>query len=250
MVVGRNYVIDGYEVRKSIDEVQGAADLNMRRYDGYAAYLQDTNTANGLLNAAVRYESPEGEAVNQEFQFYKLPATNVFFNAEAPSIISYSTNQTVLTWLQMQNEGTDSPFTFNNFHATATTGGFAAALVDCPDYMWLLWTDEAYDALTAEQQASVSRDASAVMDRSVLTQSLTAPWLLAPDSTTRGGTPIEFLNPFSTEAVPAAGDDILVGTVNLTLSTTGGGVQNVIQVIDAVPFHQPRSIRLDVRLRF
>jgi hypothetical protein len=250
-IVGRPPAIEGYGVRYSTDDPAFSTRFALQRYEGYAAYLQDTSTVNGLVDAAVTYENSGGEAIDQEFQFYKLPATNVFFNAEAPSIISYSTNGSVLDWLQAQNAGVDSPFTFNNFHATATTGGFAAALVDCPDYMWLLWTDIAYDALTPEQQNAVSgRDASSVMDRSVLTQSLTAPWLLAPNSTTRGGTPIEFLNPFSTDAVAAPADDTLVGNVNLTISTTGSGVQNVIQVIDSVPFQEPRSFRLAVRLNF
>lgn len=252
LLVGDRAVIDSFVLRLEDGSTTGLDALNPVHHDGYSAYLQDILAPGSLtINAGVKVDASE-DAATQDFEMFNLPATNVLVNVAAPSVVSYSTLLTVADWLDALNQGPDPSLNFTQFLNTATTGGFAPALVDCQDYMWLIWTDEAFNALTPEQQAAVSgASAAQVMDSSVLTQSLTAPWLLPPDSTTRGGLPIEFANPFSadTDAAPA-GDDTLSGNVQLTISTTGGGVQNVIHVVDTVPFGEPRRFYLGARLRF
>ncbi|GIK65190.1 MAG: hypothetical protein BroJett018_29840 [Chloroflexota bacterium] len=252
LLVGDRAVIDSFELRHEDGSTTGLDALNPVHHDGYSAYLQDTLTLGNLtVNAGVRLDASE-DAATHDFEMFNLPATNVLVNVAAPSVVSYSTLLTVADWLDALNQGPEPSFTFTQFLNTATIGGFAPALVDCQDYMWLVWTDEAFNALTPEQQAAVSgASAAQVMDSSVLTQSLTAPWLLPPNSTTRGGLPIEFANPFSADSASIpAGDDTLSGNVHVTISTTGGGVQNVIHVIDTVPFGEPRRFYLGARLRF
>lgn len=249
-IIGERSVIDTFELQAEDGSTLTLDDLNPVHHDGYSAYLQDPLIVSSITFTA----KTEVDGATQDFQVVNLPATNVMFNAAAPTPISYSTNLTVADWLDALNNKSEPVLTFTEFLNTATIGGFAPALVDCQDYMWLIWTDEAYNALTPEQQAAVSGAAAAqVMDRSVLTQSLTAPWLLPPNSTTRGGLPIEFTNPFATGSAVAptpTGSDTLSGNIQVTISTTGGGVQNVIQVIDTVPTTGPRQFRLGPRLTF
>jgi hypothetical protein len=87
-----------------------------------------------------------------------------------------------------------------------------------------------------------------VVNDSVFQPATTTPYFISP-MTTRGGTPLEFGNPFAASAAaPAEG---LSGMIDFTLTTTGNGVQNVVHVIDTVPvFTQPRSFYLGTKFRF
>ncbi len=174
-----------------------------------------------------------------------LPSTNVIINGDAlgsdlASAAQFSTPLTVLAWLQGINNMANPPFTFNNFINTATTGGFAGALEQCQNYMWNVFTDEAYEALdSAVRDQIVGRNTSLVMDASVLQPATSAPWLLG-QTRTRGGTPVTYANPFaaSTGSVTAAHSTPIGvnGDILLTISTTGNAVQNIINLVNVVPF--------------
>jgi hypothetical protein len=194
-----------------------------------------------------------------------LPSTNVILNGdvllngEIPPL-NFSTHLSVAELLSRVSQMPNPPFTVNHFLETANSGGFYAALEQCENYMWNVFTDEAFDTLTPEQQSYVrGAGAATVMDSSVLQQATTTPWAISP-TTTRGGTPLIYNPPIQVTAnttLTAPEDNIVTGNILMTLSTTGNDVQNVIHFTDRVPvggnaqdFQTPREIRYNARLRF
>jgi|GEM_PF-3229683 hypothetical protein len=189
-----------------------------------------------------------------------LPNTNMVINGNAAVAgqfvpINYSTDLPVADWLAQFNRITDAPFTFNQFNNSAATGGFAAALQQCEDYMWNAWTDDAFAALAAALQEYVSGNAGAgtVVNNSVLQPATTTAQNISP-TTTRGGIPLNYTA--QSAQVSAGGTtlptathsgtpDEVIGNIILSISTTGSGVQNVINVVDSVPVSEsgtPTSI--------
>lgn len=219
---------------------------------GYQGYFLGIITQEG---ATLERRDPQLGSTVDEIKIEGLPSITVVINGdwvpdeEVAPVPNYSTTLNVAEWLAAFNQMTAPPFTFNNFIQTATSGGFLAALNECQDYMWNVFTDAAYEALPAEEQATVTTNAAVVMDASVLQPATTMPWLISPTAT-RGGTPLTYANPFATPAAPDP--NAIMGNVILTVSTAGNGVQNVVHIVDNVPtnYQAPRSYRLYRGFRF
>jgi hypothetical protein len=207
----------------------------------YNYYVASTIGTNGVV---VERLDPQTQEPTYRLNIPYLPNTNVIINGDwtgvpdedgegVPLILNLSTDLSVADWLAQVNQMPNPPFTFNHFVETATTGGFYAALQQCENYMWNVWTDAAFGSLTPDQQAAVSSGmgAAAVMDNSVLQPATTTPWAISP-TTTRGGTPLIYFNPFVPEANP---EPVAVGNVLLSITTTGNDVQNVINIVDVLP---------------
>ena len=189
------------------------------------------------------------------FNVFNLPNTSAIFSdvepdTNVPLLVSYSTNMSVADWLEAVNQMTNPPFTFSQFLDSARAGGFAAALTRCEDYMWQVWTDAAFLTLPPDQQSLVSGSgAGTVVNNGVLNPATTAPWAISPTKT-RGGTPLDYRSPFLALVEDSApSPNAVTGNILMTISTTGSGVQNVINVVDQVPVSQDRDWIIELRLQ-
>jgi hypothetical protein len=172
-----------------------------------------------------------------------LPNTTVILNGDTliqddagnPLMtLNFSTSLSVADWLTAVNQMANPPFTFNQFLNSAEVGGFSAALQQCEDYMWTIWTDAAFEQLSSQNQSFVSgAGAGVVVNNSVLPPATTIPWEISPTAT-RGGTPLTFNNAFDDADLPSESVN-LAGVIVMTLSTTGNDVQNVVHITDLVP---------------
>lgn len=212
-----------------------------RTFTSYEGYLQTAASPAGTIIERI-------DLTSQETLFSLtvpyLPNTTLIINGDSlipdadgnvTVIPNYSTSLSVADWLAGIQSIENLPFTVANFLSSAESGGFGAAIQECEDYMWLVWTDAAFDALSSANQSYVSgAGAGNVVNDSVLQPATTSPWLLSPTAT-RGGVPLTFANPFAGAGIPDETFNGIRGNVLMTLSTTGSGVQNVVHIVDLVP---------------
>jgi hypothetical protein len=216
----------------------------------YSGYLQSGIGTNGVV---IQRLDPQTQAIMSSVNIPYFPNTSVIVNGDGladatrPMVVNYSTTLSVADWLAGINQMANPPFTFSEFINSAVTGGFDAALAQCEDYMWFVWTDEAFAGQSSDNQSFISGGgAGVILNNSVLEGAITTPWLISPTAT-RGGTPLFVGDPLaeldSINATPAAGS--VTGNILMTLSTSGNNVQNVIHITDTVPLGETADVRVE-----
>jgi hypothetical protein len=204
----------------------------------YSGYLQSGIGTNGVV---VQHFDPQTQAIIASINIPYFPDTHIIINGDrlvdliTPVVINYSTSLSTADWLAGINQMENPPFTFNQFINSAVAGGFDAALVECEDYMWMVWTDAAFANQSSSNQTFISgAGAGDILNNSVLEGATTTPWFISPTAT-RGGTPLFFGDPLAELDSATLTEGAVAGNILMTLSTSGNNVQNVIHITDTVP---------------
>jgi hypothetical protein len=214
----------------------------------YSGYLQSGIGQNGVI---LQRLDPQTQAVLFSINIPYFPNTDVIVNgdrlmdATTPVAVNYSTSSSAADWLAGISQMENAPFTFDQFINSAVVGGFDAALAECEDYMWFVWTDAAYGHQSVANQTFISgAGASTVVNNSVLEGAIITPWLISPTQT-RGGTPLFVGDPLAELEGDTSSSGSVSGNILMTVSTMGNNVQNVIHITDAVPLAETTQNRVD-----
>ena len=214
----------------------------------YSGYMQSGIGENGVV---IQRLDPQTQAIISSVNIPYFPNTSVIINGDrlidtaTPLVINYSTSLSTADWLAGINQMANPPFTFNQFINSAVVGGFDAALAECEDYMWLPWTDAAFERQSSANQSFISgAGAGEILNDSVHEGASSTPWLISP-TTTRGGTPLFVGDPLAELDSTTATAGSVYGNILMTISTTGNGVQNVIHVTDTVPLGETAQAQVE-----